>query len=285
MTGHLVNSVLADLGDVRTPSISREVFQRKTEIGQLVTVNEEVHTWIGSNVVLNCSIGITGGVTQVTWQRNENGQNVDFLTYSRGKLQKLTKFAESRVEFLGNESTEGSIMIRDVTLADESVYTCIFTTFPLGAYLNKSSLIVQDRPDSVRVEVRLLDNEDLNLICVEVSSLPATNFTWKRKDTMDSDAEEELGHGKTLYIKKYFQNGQYICEVNTPIGKSSGHLHLFQPGSSCLLVQLWLLLFLILFLVFGIFFWYSKHSLTMKEETEFPKEKEVYRTLGDQGCS
>ncbi|XP_072254466.1 nectin-1-like isoform X2 [Pyxicephalus adspersus] len=342
-------------------------------LGGQVLVNEKVRAWIGSSVVLNCNIKILEGVvTQVTWKRNEKGQNVDFLTYSGGKVQKLTKFAESRVEFLGNQPTEGSIMIRDVTLADESVYTCIFTTFPSGAYSNMSSLIVQAEPDihveplpnpvvaklpfqtvgtcvagaakpaaniswwtdgldylsseqeikhdngtvtiqshlqmipepqinnlnvtciisqnngtsytriersltirniqyppdSVRVEVRTLDNGGFHLICVEESSPPATNFTWKRKDAMNSDVTVELAYGKTLFMEN-FPNGLYICEVTNSIGPSSGYLYLHQAGSSCLHAWLWLFLILVMvILVLGLgYFWYRKHWSDMKAQT------------------
>nr|DBA34562.1 TPA: hypothetical protein GDO54_002112 [Pyxicephalus adspersus] len=152
-------------------------------LGGQVLVNEKVRAWIGSSVVLNCNIKILEGVvTQVTWKRNEKGQNVDFLTYSGGKVQKLTKFAESRVEFLGNQPTEGSIMIRDVTLADESVYTCIFTTFPSGAYSNMSSLIVQAEPD---IHVEPLPNPVVAKLpfqtvgtCVAGAAKPAANISW-----------------------------------------------------------------------------------------------------------
>ncbi|XP_073473440.1 uncharacterized protein [Aquarana catesbeiana] len=96
-----------------------------------------------------------------------------------------------------------------------------------------------DAPDSVQVEVRILDNGAVEFICVEDSSPPATSFMWKRKDTYGSDAVE-LGNGKTLSGEN-FQSGVYICEVTNPIGKSSGSLHFYKaPGSSeCLNVCQW----------------------------------------------
>ncbi|XP_073473444.1 nectin-1-like isoform X3 [Aquarana catesbeiana] len=340
-----------------------------------VIVEKNVQAWVGSDAILKCTVKLSGGtetqekVTQVTWWRNENGQNVDFLTFGEeNKLRKLTPFAKSKVDYLGNEHTDGSIRIRDVSLNDESVYTCIFTIYPLGTFQNTTTLTVQAKPDvrvepppdpavaklpyqtvaicvagaakpaanitwwtdgldynsserafqngngtvttesqlkmvpgagikdrivtcivsqglalpqtekklniqnlqyppdSVRVEVRTLDNGAVQFICVEDSSPPATNFTWKRKDTFDSS--EVLGNEKTL-SNKNFPNGLYICEVTNPIGKSSGSLYFYKvsDSSACLHGCLWP--FFILLLVLGaFFFWRYKNSRRKRGERE-----------------
>ncbi|XP_040195007.1 nectin-1-like isoform X1 [Rana temporaria] len=301
-----------------------------------VIVEKNVRGWVGSDVILKCTVKLSEEavteekVTQVTWRRRENGQDVDFLTFGEeNKLRKLTSFATSKVDFLGNEHTDGSIRIRDVSLDDESVYTCIFTIYPLGTFQNTTTITVQAKPDvrvepppdpavaklpyqtvaicvagaakpaanitwwtdgldynssesefqnsngtvttesrlrmvpgagikdrsvtciisqglalpqtekklniqnvqyspdSVRVEVRTLDNGAVQFICLEDSSPPATNFTWRRKDTFDSGVTLELGNKKTL-SNKNFPNGLYICEVTNPIGKSSGSLYFYR---------------------------------------------------------
>ncbi|KAM5182413.1 uncharacterized protein ACMZJ9_002792 isoform 2-T2 [Mantella aurantiaca] len=113
----------------------------------------------------------------------------------------------------------------------------------------------QDTPASVQVQVRTSDDGTVQFICVEDSKLRATKFTWRRKDSFDSDTAVELGSGKTLSGKN-FPSGHYICEVTTPTGKSSGSLHFYiVPGSSSWLDScLW---FTLLSLMIGVFiYWY-----------------------------
>ncbi|XP_073473447.1 nectin-1-like isoform X5 [Aquarana catesbeiana] len=171
-----------------------------------VIVEKNVQAWVGSDAILKCTVKLSGGtetqekVTQVTWWRNENGQNVDFLTFGEeNKLRKLTPFAKSKVDYLGNEHTDGSIRIRDVSLNDESVYTCIFTIYPLGTFQNTTTLTVQAKPD-VRVEpppdpaVAKLPYQTV-AICVAGAAKPAANITWWT-DGLDYNSSERA-----------FQNG------------------------------------------------------------------------------
>ncbi|XP_077335877.1 nectin-1-like isoform X1 [Lithobates pipiens] len=354
-----------------------------------VNVERNVRAWVGSDIVLKCTVKLSekaateGNVSQVTWRRNENGQNVDFLTFGvANQLQKLTSFARSKVDYLGKEHTDGSIGIRNVSLNDESVYTCIFTIYPLGTFQNTTTLTVQAKPDvrvqpppdpvvaklpyqtvaicvagaakpaanitwwtdgldynssevefrnsdgtvttkshlkmvpgagikdhsvtcivsqglalsqtekklniqnlqyspdSVRVEVRTLDNGAVQFICLEDSSPPATNFTWRRKDTFDSSAVLELGTEKTL-SNKNFPNGLYICEVTNPVGKSSGSLYFYKVSdSACLHGCLWPF-FIILLLALGAFIcWRYKNTRRGKEwkrEACNTEEPEVFK--------
>ncbi|KAM5179669.1 nectin-1-like [Mantella aurantiaca] len=340
-------------------------------VGGQEKVDNYVNAWLRSDAVVSCSVKMAD-VKQITLKRKENGHYIDFLTYGEvSGVKKLTRFAEERVEFLGNGLTDGSIKIRNVTLADESLYTCIFTVFPSGAYLNTTSLVVlakpdimdpvpdlvvptltyktvatcvaaaakpaaniawrtgglnytsseeevrhdnqtvttrsrlnmmagaglQDHsvtciisqsdgtsvtqaernitiqniqypPDSVRVEVNTLANGDVQFICLEDSRPPATNFTWKRKETFHSNAAVELGNGKTLSTES-LPTGLYICEVTNLIGKSSGYLYLYRPpGPPCLNECLWPVLFLLLLLAVLLCWHFKNHLMKCKEKQE-----------------
>uniref|UniRef100_F6PNC6 Ig-like domain-containing protein n=1 Tax=Xenopus tropicalis TaxID=8364 RepID=F6PNC6_XENTR len=95
-------------------------------------VHKEVNAKLGSDTKLSCKVKTPDIISQVTWQRKLSPNNENFLTYSKGEEpMHLTPFGQ-RVKFLGNGDLGGSILIPNVTLADQGTYLCIFTTFPGG---------------------------------------------------------------------------------------------------------------------------------------------------------
>ncbi|XP_072254464.1 nectin-1-like [Pyxicephalus adspersus] len=149
--------------------------------GSDVQVDVKIFALLNSDVILKCRAKTTDFITQVTWKRNVDGQNVDFLVYSsRSGLHKQTHFAEQRVEFLGNKQDDGSIKILNATLADEGVYTCIFTIFPSGAQFAETSLEIGVQPAVSWRLKKVIVNPDPIVVaeCVADSAKPMAVIEW-----------------------------------------------------------------------------------------------------------
>ncbi|XP_018413351.1 PREDICTED: nectin-1-like [Nanorana parkeri] len=200
-----------------------------------VKVDAEVLAWVGSNVTLRCSVETSGtNITQVTWQRIENGQNKNFLTYSNSKLLKLTPFAEQRVKFLGDGYKNGSIEIINVELSDERTYTCTFTLFPTGAADNTISFITQAKPD-INIEpspepvVAKLPYQTV-AICVARAAKPSANITWLTDKLDYISSESELQHANTtvttqsqlkMIPRAEIKDRSVTCVISHGIGTSN----------------------------------------------------------------
>ncbi|CAH2219018.1 nectin-1-like isoform X3 [Pelobates cultripes] len=115
------------------PLLSAILLIRSSQAQVSVYVNGDVFGLINTDVTLRCRTETKEHVTQLTWQKKKTPNNEDFLTYSKGeKPVYLTPFAKERVKFLGNGDQGGNILIRNVTLADEGIYLCSFSTHPTG---------------------------------------------------------------------------------------------------------------------------------------------------------
>ncbi|XP_075053450.1 nectin 1a-like [Mixophyes fleayi] len=163
-----------------------------------VRVDEKVYAWLGSNVTLKCTVETLDHVTQITWQRRVSGDIENFLTYNEGSEPRhLTPFAR-KVKLLRTGAKDGSIVIGNVTLADEGTYFCIFTIFPAGPTKAETNLQIWVEP-VVRVDLKpVIESRcpDVVAECVVAPAKPmaevvwitnGNNYTSKEKTTQQTD--------------------------------------------------------------------------------------------------
>ncbi|XP_068126905.1 nectin-1-like isoform X2 [Hyperolius riggenbachi] len=163
-----------------------------------VRVNPQMYGNLGLDVTLNCDANLQN-IRQVTWQRIENGQQVNFLVNNTEQgLKKLTDFAVERVDFLGLNPTEGSIRIRNLQLADETVYICVFTSFPIGPTQEKITLTVivpaDPHVDPSPVPVLLKMPYETVAICVADACKPAVSISWRTEGLRYNTSEVVVQH-------------------------------------------------------------------------------------------
>ncbi|KAE8621291.1 hypothetical protein XENTR_v10004754 [Xenopus tropicalis] len=161
-----------------------------------VIVDREVNAKLGSDTKLSCKVKTPDIISQVTWQRKLSPNNENFLTYSKGEEpMHLTPFGQ-RVKFLGNGDLGGSILIPNVTLADQGTYLCIFTTFPGGTKEGEIHLSIWVEP-SVEVQLNpVLSGPNPVIIaeCVAFASKPAANISWDTYGLPHSSTETPVQH-------------------------------------------------------------------------------------------
>ncbi|CAH2219013.1 nectin-1-like isoform X3 [Pelobates cultripes] len=148
-----------------------------------VHVEGDVQAVLYSDVVLRCRVETQEHVTQLTWQKKKTPNNEDFLTYSKGELPVyLTPFAQERVKFLGGGDQSGNILIRNVTLNDEGIYLCSFSTHPTGTREKEIKLTVQVYPEILvgpsMNPVTVGDSPQMMGYCIAIAAKPAANIQW-----------------------------------------------------------------------------------------------------------
>ncbi|XP_063298216.1 nectin-1-like [Pelobates fuscus] len=168
------------------PLLSAILLIRTSQAQVSVYVNGDVFGFINTDVTLRCRTETKEHVTQLTWQKKKTPNNEDFLTYSKGEQPVyLTPFAKERVTFLGNGDQGGNILIRNVTLADEGIYLCSFSTHPTGTKEKEIKLHIMVRPFVTVILPPIKTQTTMSIVaeCTAMAAKPAGEIKWITSET------------------------------------------------------------------------------------------------------
>ncbi|KAI4889587.1 hypothetical protein NFI96_029682, partial [Prochilodus magdalenae] len=147
-------------------------------IGRSVTVTA------GENATLFCQlVDSKEKLTRITWQKKTRRTliNKDFFVVTPdGKTENKNGLGD-RVQFIGNiQETIGTILLKNVTLLDEGVYTCIINIFPSGPFEAASDLNIQVSPVvSVTTDViPVVGESEVTLATCTATAKPAAEVSW-----------------------------------------------------------------------------------------------------------
>ncbi|KAI4886560.1 hypothetical protein NFI96_027119 [Prochilodus magdalenae] len=140
---------------------------------------------VGNNARMFCQLVETKEkLTRITWQKKTRGMpiNKDFIVITPdGKTEKKNGLGD-RTEFIGNiQEINGTILLKNVLLPDEGVYTCIFNVFPSGPFEAGIDLKILAPPDvyvSTNVIPVVGDSEVTLATCTAANALPAADVSW-----------------------------------------------------------------------------------------------------------
>ncbi|XP_030643465.1 nectin-3-like protein [Chanos chanos] len=122
-----------------------------------------------------------------------------------------------RLTFIGNfAENNGSIQLKEISLTDEGVYSCIFTLFSAGSYETMISLTVLVCPEVKMSEVTPLvgESEEVMATCTAAGARPPANISWHLGSFSDSM--------KTMTNSTAHLNGTYT-NTSHLIGVPSRH--------------------------------------------------------------
>ncbi|XP_031752320.1 OX-2 membrane glycoprotein isoform X2 [Xenopus tropicalis] len=247
-----------------------------------VIVDREVNAKLGSDTKLYCEVKTPDIISQVTWQRKLSPNNENFMTYSKGEEpMHLTPFGQ-RVKFLGNGDLGGSILIPNVTLADQGTYLCIFTTFPGGTKEGEIHLSIWDAPQTVHVTVRRVKDDPPYIECWADGN-PTVTYAWRRGNRSITDDEAQVT-GNTLYFPRgnTDNNGLYVCEATNSIGRNSKSVYLYKYSDATpnCHTGIWITVILLVALVISA----TGYYYIRKQRNHFCREEDDDEDDGQTGC-
>ncbi|XP_036426393.1 nectin-3-like isoform X3 [Colossoma macropomum] len=147
----------------------------------------------GDEATLFCQLVETNErLTRITWQKRTRKTLTNknfFVITPEGKTENINGLGV-RTEFIGNiQETTGTILLKNVTLLDEGVYTCIFNIFPSGPFETEIHLsvlvppVVGVKTDAIPV---VGESEVTLATCTAAKARPAAVVSWSLGALSDS---------------------------------------------------------------------------------------------------
>ncbi|XP_056415780.1 nectin-1-like [Hyla sarda] len=161
-----------------------------------VRVPDLVYAWLDAEVTLECRTNTQEETKQITWERQTGADSVTFLTYRTDTGPIYQTSYGRRVRFKGDGNKNGSIGIFNVTLEDEGVYKCVFTTFPSGNTEKTIQLQVLVLPTVRQVLIEDVRTPCLNMVaeCWASSAKPPAEIQWITHGINYTSKEENITH-------------------------------------------------------------------------------------------
>uniref|UniRef100_A0ACB8FHD9 Uncharacterized protein n=1 Tax=Sphaerodactylus townsendi TaxID=933632 RepID=A0ACB8FHD9_9SAUR len=137
----------------------------------------------GENVTLCCQLAESYDVVQVTWQKEHGKDKTNIATYSTAHGPKVLGEYQNRVHISPSGLNVSTITFHAVTIEDESCYSCIFNTFPLGSIPGRTCLkvyaLTKPKVDVKRVMSPDSTGKEMLKISCSVTGRPAPVITWQ----------------------------------------------------------------------------------------------------------
>ncbi|KAG7330878.1 hypothetical protein KOW79_004847 [Hemibagrus wyckioides] len=197
-------------------------------------LGQDVTVITGNDAQLYCQVIETDEhLTSIRWQRQtkEKPSNTDFLVITSGGKQEYINGLRDEVKFTANfTQMNGSILLSNVTVLDEGIYTCIFSVFPSGPCKTEVRLTVQVPPVvSVSADVPAVsgDTDVILATCTAADAKPAAEVLWslgvltvlvKVQNTVTVDSEERYTVKSSLVgiATIYINQKKVQCVVTHP---------------------------------------------------------------------
>ncbi|XP_047012110.1 nectin-4 isoform X2 [Ictalurus punctatus] len=164
-----------------------------TTVNAIRVIGQDATVVAGDDARLYCQLVDTAEkLTSITWQRRtkETPTNADFLVIALDGKEEHINGLKDRVKFTGNiPGLNGSILLSNITVSDEGIYTCIFSIFPSGPFKTAIHLAVLSPPVvSVSTDVPPVagDTEEILATCTASNAKPAAEVSWNLGDLNDS---------------------------------------------------------------------------------------------------
>ncbi|XP_058247453.1 cell adhesion molecule 1-like isoform X2 [Hemibagrus wyckioides] len=203
-------------------------------INAIRVIGRDVTVTAGDDAELFCQVVETAEpLTSIRWQRRtkEKPTNTDILIITSGGKQEYINGLRDQLKFAANfAGLNGSILLSNVTVLDEGIYTCIFSVFPSGPYKTEVRLTVQVPPVvSVTTDVPAVagDTDVILTICTAGDAKPAAEVSWslgalnnsvKVQNTVTVDSEGRYTVKSSLIVNASVDLNQkkVQCEVTHP---------------------------------------------------------------------
>uniref|UniRef100_A0A3P8UGN3 Ig-like domain-containing protein n=1 Tax=Amphiprion percula TaxID=161767 RepID=A0A3P8UGN3_AMPPE len=160
------------------------LFHQVREIKALQVIGGNTTVVQDGKAVLPCIlIDTQESLTQISWQRKtrEKPRNNNFYTILPTTGPQFFNGEDKRFTFIGDfKGNNGTLLLSNVTLMDEGIYTCIFTLFPSGSHKTEIPLNVLVPPvTSLESNTPTVGDDEVSFAtCTAAVSRPPAEVKW-----------------------------------------------------------------------------------------------------------
>ncbi|XP_042199900.1 nectin-1 isoform X1 [Callorhinchus milii] len=199
---------------------------------QMVTVDDSVSGFIGTEVVLHCTFVNNNPnikITQVTWQKATNGSKQNIAIFNPHMGVSVLPPYKDRVSFKNPSLDDATIRLWSLELEDEGVYICEFATFPTGNRESQLNLTVFAQPvNSAELSPNPIIaragqvGKIVVATCTSANGKPPGIITWDTKVNGEKIVKETRNQNGTITVTSQFlvvpsrgvHKQQLTCVVN-----------------------------------------------------------------------
>ncbi|KAI4894618.1 hypothetical protein NFI96_027384 [Prochilodus magdalenae] len=155
---------------------------------------ELVKAKLGESPSFSFSLPDAAGVKQVTWQRLGHDDSVHTMaTYSENFRHQVTEQYQGKVELTLATLNATTIVIKNVTFADEGCYVCTFNVYPSGTERRKACLSVQGL---LAVKTSKLSHKSTEVVVsCSATGKPQPEVRWTPSDLNPNSTVTKNGDG------------------------------------------------------------------------------------------
>uniref|UniRef100_A0A3B1K5H7 Ig-like domain-containing protein n=1 Tax=Astyanax mexicanus TaxID=7994 RepID=A0A3B1K5H7_ASTMX len=111
---------------------------------------------LGLSASLSCSLPGVGGIKQVTWQHRDPAGSVHaVITLSESLEQLVGEQYAGKVQLAADSLNATTLLIRNITFAEEGCYTCKFYVYPSGTVRETSCLMFPVSAYTIPVNIQI----------------------------------------------------------------------------------------------------------------------------------
>ena len=114
-------------------------------LSEMIQTQDPVRATVGEEAVFTCLLTQSKNVLQVTWQKMLPVGTENVATCNKRFGTKINPPFQGKVAFEDTGLQNTTIVVRNVTKADECCYRCLFNAYPEGAIYRKTCLIVDGK--------------------------------------------------------------------------------------------------------------------------------------------
>ncbi|XP_046693810.1 OX-2 membrane glycoprotein-like isoform X1 [Silurus meridionalis] len=139
---------------------------------------EDVNVSLGQDATFSCELPGAVGVKQVFWQRHgDDGTLRNMVTFTQRSKHQVDDAFVGKVQVEMASVQKTTIVIKNVTFADEACYICTFSVYPSGTERETTCLTVEGLSEITSQLVSKPQEKDATISC-SATGKPAPVISW-----------------------------------------------------------------------------------------------------------
>uniref|UniRef100_UPI00398EA935 nectin-2-like isoform X1 n=1 Tax=Pristiophorus japonicus TaxID=55135 RepID=UPI00398EA935 len=176
---------------------------------QHVKVELEVTGFLGSQAILRCQFvdpDESLKVTQVSWMKDSAGTKVNLAVYNPEYGTHYAPAYEGRIQFRQVSLRDATLVIGQLEMGDDGIYSCEFATYPDGNQEAATNLTILVEPvnSGKALLVKAGPAEVPLAVCTSANGKPAASITWKRDVAGNVSTTQTKNTDGTITVKSHF---------------------------------------------------------------------------------